>query len=156
MTEPFGARARRFLGWYTPENMEDDQEFYAAAEDFAEVTPLPSVRHETPTHEVSEKYSEASPAPQLSRIVTVHPDSYADALSIAESFRQGLPVILNLTKMSDEEARRMIDFAAGLTFGLHGVIERVTPGVFLLSPRTVEVSGDFGGTPRRSMLFNQG
>lgn len=57
--------------------------------------------------------------------------------------------------MNEEDARRLVDFAAGLTFGLHGVIERVTSRVFLLSPRTVEVTGDVAGS-RRGSLFNQG
>ncbi|CRH94818.1 Cell division protein SepF [Chlamydia trachomatis] len=57
--------------------------------------------------------------------------------------------------MREEEARRLIDFAAGLTFALHGGFERVTNRVFLLSPATVEVTGDVIGS-RRGTLFNQG
>ena len=57
--------------------------------------------------------------------------------------------------MGEEEARRLVDFAAGLTFGLHGVIERVTNRVFLLSPASIEVAGDSSPT-RRGSLYNQG
>ena len=67
----------------------------------------------------------------------------------------GLSVLINLTDMGEEEARRLVDFAAGLTFGLHGVIERVTNRVFLLSPATVEVAGD-NNSGRRGSLYNQG
>ena len=62
---------------------------------------------------------------------------------------------MNVTDMREEEARRLIDFAAGLTFALRGGFERVTNRVFLLSPATVEVTGDVIGS-RRGTLFNQG
>ena len=76
----------------------------------------------------------------------MHPRTYNDAPVIAESFRDGIPVIMNLSQMSDPEARRLIDFASGLTEGLYGKIERVTNKVFLLSPAHVAVSGDTGGS----------
>lgn len=80
----------------------------------------------------------------VSEILTVHPKQYRDAQGIAESFRDGVPVIMNLSQMSDAEARRLIDFASGLASGLYGRIERVTSKVFLLSPENIAVSGDGG------------
>ena len=80
----------------------------------------------------------------VSEILTVHPKQYRDAQNIAESFRDGIPVIMNLSQMSDAEARRLIDFASGLASGLYGKIERVTSKVFLLSPENIAVSGDGG------------
>jgi len=83
------------------------------------------------------------PAPTaVSEIVTVHPKQYRDAQTIAESFREGVPVIINLSQMTDADARRLIDFASGLSLGLYGRIERVTSKVFLLSPENIAVSGD--------------
>lgn len=83
------------------------------------------------------------PAPTaVSEILTVHPKQYRDAQVIAENFRDGIPVIINLSQMSDADARRLIDFASGLSLGLYGRIERVTSKVFLLSPENVAVSGD--------------
>ncbi|WP_152192185.1 cell division protein SepF [Georgenia satyanarayanai] len=101
------------------------------------------------------------PAPEpvehdLRRISTVHPATYNEARVIGEAFRDGTPVIMNLTGMSETEAKRMVDFSAGLVFGLHGSIERVTNRVFLLSPASVEVATDLGQPetgPGR--LFNQ-
>ncbi|HEY9323665.1 MAG TPA: cell division protein SepF [Agromyces sp.] len=84
-----------------------------------------------------------TPAP-VSEILTVHPKQYRDAQVIAENFRDGIPVIINLSQMSDADARRLIDFASGLSLGLYGRIERVTSKVFLLSPENVAVSGDGG------------
>ena len=78
----------------------------------------------------------------VSEILTVHPKQYRDAQLIAENFRDGIPVIINLSQMSDGDARRLIDFASGLSQGLYGKIERVTSKVFLLSPAYVEVRGD--------------
>lgn len=78
----------------------------------------------------------------LRRITTVHPRTYNDAKVIGESFRSGTPVIMNLTDMSDAEAKRLVDFSAGLVFGLRGAIERVTNKVFLLSPATVEIAAE--------------
>lgn len=83
----------------------------------------------------------AAPA-EMNEILTVHPREYRDAQSIAESFRDGIPVIINLSQMSEPDARRLIDFASGLSQGLYGKIERVTKQVFLLSPSHVSISGD--------------
>ncbi len=82
------------------------------------------------------------PQADMNEILTVHPRQYKDAQIIAESFRDGIPVIINLSQMSDGDARRLIDFASGLSQGLYGKIERVTSKVFLLSPAHVVISGD--------------
>lgn len=78
----------------------------------------------------------------LSRIVTVHPRTYNEARTIGEHYRDGLPVIMNLSDMEDNDAKRLVDFAAGLVFGLRGTIERVTSKVFLLSPLNVTVAAE--------------
>ena len=83
----------------------------------------------------------AAPA-EMNEILTVHPRQYKDAQVIAENFREGIPVIINLSQMSEPDARRLIDFAGGLSLGLYGKIERVTNKVFLLSPEHVAVSGE--------------
>lgn len=78
----------------------------------------------------------------LSRIVTVHPRTYNEARTIGEHFREGTPVIMNLSDMEDADAKRLVDFAAGLIFGLRGSIERITSKVFLLSPADVDVAAE--------------
>ncbi|SHK85428.1 cell division inhibitor SepF [Pseudonocardia thermophila] len=80
----------------------------------------------------------ASPA----RIVTLHPRSYTEARAIGERFRDGIPVIMNLTELDAASAKRLVDFAAGLVFALRGGFEKVTNRVFLLTPANVEVSAD--------------
>ena len=98
----------------------------------------------------------ADPPVELARIVTVHPTTYNEAREIGEAFRQGIPVIMNLTGLAEPEAKRMVDFSAGLVFGLHGVIERVTNRVFLLSPATVHGESDTREAETHSRFFNQG
>jgi len=90
----------------------------------------------------------------LNRISTIHPRTYNEAKTIGESFRDGVPVIMNLTDMNDADAKRLVDFAAGLVFGLHGAIERVTSKVFLLSPAHVVVTAE-ESEARPARLFNQ-
>jgi cell division inhibitor SepF len=85
---------------------------------------------------------EPAPAPQPYRITTLHPRTYNEARRIGEDFRDGKPVIMNLSDMSDADAKRLVDFAAGLSFGLRGSIERVTARVFLLSPQDVDVTAE--------------
>jgi cell division inhibitor SepF len=126
-----------------------------------------SARHDTP----AERSAAVTPLPQrssvarvvrdvevgaLNRITTIHPRTYNEAKNIGESFREGTPVIMNLSDMDDSDAKRLVDFAAGLVFGLHGSIERVTSKVFLLSPAHVEVAAEEGvAAPAPRGLFNQ-
>ena len=85
-----------------------------------------------------------APVPQQPsyQITTLQPRSYTEARQIGEAFRDNIPVIMNLTDMADEDAKRLVDFAAGLIFGLRGTIEKVTNKVFLLSPSSVAVSAE--------------
>jgi cell division inhibitor SepF len=91
----------------------------------------------------------------LARITTLHPRTYNEARTIGEHFREGTPVIMNLTEMVDSDAKRLVDFAAGLIFGLHGSIERVTNKVFLLSPANVEVTAEDKARIAERGFFNQ-
>jgi cell division inhibitor SepF len=99
--------------------------------------------------------STAQVSNELHRITTIHPRTYNEAKTIGEAFRSGIPVIMNLGDMADADAKRLVDFAAGLVFGLHGAIEKVTSKVFLLSPAHVEVApADKPHVPERT-FFNQ-
>jgi cell division inhibitor SepF len=121
----------------------------ASAERSAAVTPLPQ---RTPVARVVRDVEVGA----LNRITTIHPRTYNEAKNIGENFRVGTPVIMNLSDMDDADAKRLVDFAAGLVFGLHGSIERVTSKVFLLSPAHVEVAAEEGvAAPAPRGLFNQ-
>lgn len=73
-------------------------------------------------------------------VVRMSPTAYADVRSVAEAFRAGDVVSMDITALSSDDAKRMIDFASGLTFGLQGTIERVGGKVFLLTPKGVDVA----------------
>ena len=96
-----------------------------------------------------------SPTADLTRITTLHPRTYNEARTIGEHFREGTPVIMNLTEMVDSDAKRLVDFSAGLIFGLRGSIERVTNKVFLLSPANVEVTAEDKARIAERGFFNQ-
>jgi cell division inhibitor SepF len=102
----------------------------------------------------------AHPAPvrqtaDLTRITTLHPRTYNEARTIGEHFREGTPVIMNLSEMVDSDAKRLVDFAAGLIFGLRGSIDRVTNRVFLLSPASIEVTAEDKARIAERGFFNQ-
>ncbi|GAA1142308.1 cell division protein SepF [Ornithinicoccus hortensis] len=155
-------KTMEYLGLQEAEERYDDYEDYddrpAAAPEpereekprrTAEVTQLPQ---RTPVARVVRQPE----VTELTRITTIHPRTYNEAKDIGEAFRDGVPVIMNLSEMADNDAKRLVDFAAGLAFGLHGSIERVTSRVFLISPSTVEVDGGPGESARAQQpLFNQ-
>ena len=84
-------------------------------------------------------------APSAGPNVQVHlvvPRSFNDAQQIADKFKSGVPVILNLQGADQELSKRLIDFTSGLTYALDGGMQRVADKVFLLTPRNVEVSAE--------------
>jgi cell division inhibitor SepF len=92
---------------------------------------------------------------ELSRITTLHPRNYNEARTIGEHFREGIPVIMNLSEMDDSDAKRLVDFSAGLVFAVRGTIERVTNKVFLLSPPNVSVAAGDKQRIAEGGFFNQ-
>ena len=91
----------------------------------------------------------------MSRITTLHPRTYNEARVIGENFRDGVPVIMNLSEMDDTDAKRLVDFSAGLVFSVRGTIERVTNKVFLLSPPNVSVAAEDKQRIAEGGFFNQ-
>ncbi|TCO56663.1 cell division protein SepF [Actinocrispum wychmicini] len=98
--------------------------------------------HREPVGRLRPVPENAPVASPLGRIVTLHPTSYLEARTIGEHYREGTPVIMNLTEMEDADARRLVDFAAGLAFALRGDMDKVTNKVFLISPPNVAVSAE--------------
>lgn len=83
-----------------------------------------------------------STSSDLARIETVTPRTYNDARTVGEHYRSGVPVIMNLSEIDDDDAKRLVDFSAGLVFAAHGSINRVTAKVFLLSPENITVTDE--------------
>jgi len=97
------------------------------------------------------RHIEAVPNPSSVRVHLVLPRSFNDAQQIADRFKHGIPVILNLQNADTELSKRLIDFASGLTYALDGGMQRVADKVFLLTPRNVEVSAE-----QRAQLLERG
>ncbi|MEV3935721.1 cell division protein SepF [Glycomyces sp. NPDC049804] len=97
----------------------------------------------------------AEEEPANYRITTLHPTTYNEARTIGERYRDGTPVIMNLSEMEEADAKRLVDFAAGLIFGTRGSFERVTNRVFLLSPPHVQVTAEDKAKIAEGGFFNQ-
>ena len=141
----------------------DDPEFDTPVRPKLPSVPIPgegAVKPRPPRSVSSVVNSNSEIAPQLDlpvldRIITLHPRFYNEARTIGEHFREGNPVIINLTDMDESEHKRLVDFASGLAFGLHGTIERVTKKVFLISPANLQVSSEDKSTAAQASFFNQ-
>lgn len=120
-----------------------------------EVADEPVAEFRAPVTPIKRAAAASEEDTQLRQITTVHPRSYSDAKAIGESFRDGIPVIMNVTDMGEAEAKRLVDFSAGLIFALRGNIERVTNKVFLLTPAGVEVLGEDLAGHEPTAFFNQ-
>jgi len=134
--------------------------------------PQKSVRVTTPSVASSVRTTQAAPLreravapvaspvvqtelPILDSIFTIHPRFYNEARTVGEHFREGQPVLMNLSDMEESERKRLVDFASGLVFGHHGSIERVTSKVFLLTPANVRVSSEHKAAAAEASFFNQ-
>ena len=146
--------------------VEDDHRFqdkydsYGEYEDYDDPADRPDPADEPEVHPVGYQSTDwraehVSQTTDLARITTLHPRTYNEARTIGEHFREGTPVIMNLTEMVDSDAKRLVDFAAGLIFGLRGSIERVTNKVFLLSPANIEVTAEDKARMAERGFFNQ-
>ena len=145
-------RAAVYLGFSTDEY----DEYIDDDETLAPVTPLRDVNRPraVPRTQAPAAFG-GQPATDLRKIQTIKPRSYNDARVIGEAFREGIPIIMNLTEMSDADAKRLVDFSAGLSFGLQGSIERVTTSVFLVSPAHVEIGVENEPPVTERSFFNQ-
>ena len=163
----FMRRTMSYLGLVEEYDDEFDDEFdddydtrqrdrTGRAVDRPNLAPVDDRRRAAPERESRESVAvvESQPA-DLSRITTVHPRTYNDARTIGEQFRGGTPVIMNLSEMDDADAKRLVDFSAGLVFGQRGTIDRVTSRVFLLSPPDIQVTAEDKARIAENGFYNQ-
>jgi cell division inhibitor SepF len=144
-------------GYVTEEELERT---YADRPNVRRLAPRRTARHEfddwtdpEPAAPMPERRGRvaALPTPQSVRVHLVVPRSFNDAQQIADRFKESVPVIINLQTSDQELAKRLIDFASGLTYALDGGMQRVADKVFLLTPRNVEVSAE-----ERARLLERG
>ncbi|GAA3535273.1 cell division protein SepF [Aeromicrobium panaciterrae] len=146
------AGAMRKVGEYLGlvEQAEFDDEFDDDIEPSVPVSRQPAVvRSAAPVASIDEhRHTERRPerrpskSSDLQRIETVTPRTYNDARTVGEHYRSGVPVIMNLSEIDEDDAKRLVDFSAGLVFAAHGSINRVTAKVFLLSPENIVVTDE--------------
>jgi cell division inhibitor SepF len=98
---------------------------------------------------------EAVRSPGAARVHLVLPRGFNDAQQVADRFKEGVPVILNLQASDQELSKRLIDFASGLTYALDGGMQRIADKVFLLTPRNVELSAEDRARMLERGFFNQ-
>ena len=137
----FMKRTMSYLGMsdVVPEDEEEfveEEESESSFDSDRSVTPIPST---APAAAPTSRKTAAPFQGRVSRITTIHPNSYEDAQMVGRALRDGVPVVLNLTGVSEAVAYRIVDFSSGVVFGVAGSIERVTPRVFLLSPARVDI-----------------
>ncbi len=122
-----------------------------------QTTPQPKGGRPAPVADISDRRRSGPTGvvAELSKITTLHPRTYNEARIVGENFREGTPVIMNLSEMDDNDAKRLVDFAAGLVFATRGTIERVTNKVFLLSPPNVTVAAEDKQRIVEDGFFNQ-
>lgn len=128
-----------------------ESEEAAPIEKRSSITEVPRSRKKEETPKLQTVPSTLS----MDRIINISPRVYSEARAIGEFYREGNPVIMNLSEMEDSERKRLIDFASGLVFGHAGTIERITAKVFLLTPPNVIVSGEDKSAAAQASLFNQ-
>ncbi|GAB3197090.1 cell division protein SepF [Nocardioides hungaricus] len=155
-------RIGEYLGLLEDTGRYDDEYDVRDEYETQETVPVRPSKREgrpAPVSDISERRRPASGptgvVAELSRITTLHPRTYNEARTVGENFREGTPVIMNLSEMDDADAKRLVDFAAGLVFATRGTIERITNKVFLLSPPNVSVAAEDKQRIVENGFFNQ-
>ena len=146
-------KTMQYLGLVEDEDLEDLDEPSGRGE-----TIRRSSRTELGTIERPETIVRTMPSSRIPSMASIHraePKRFNDARDIGERFRQGVPVIMNLQAADDPVARRLVDFASGLVFGLDGKIEMVASRVYLLTPANMEVSAEERERLVEGGFFNQ-
>jgi cell division inhibitor SepF len=160
MTSMSGAMRKigEYLGLLEDTGVYDDE---YDEQGYAEPEPRRASAQPAPVADLTQRRRTSAPAgapsavAELSKITTLHPRTYNEARVVGENFRDGVPVIMNLSEMDDADAKRLVDFAAGLVFATRGTIERVTQKVFLLSPPNVSVAAEEKQRLVEGGFFNQ-
>jgi cell division inhibitor SepF len=134
-----------YLGLVEEDEFEELNE--VASPDHGQVRPLqrPQAVRELPMEAPHEGIVRTIPSSRASMASAIHksePRRFNEAREVADRFKDGIPVIMNLQSTDDTIARRLVDFASGLVYGLDGKIEMVANRVYLLTPANMEVSAE--------------
>lgn len=123
--------------------VEDDELDEYAYEDYEQTEAEPRSQRRGREPQVRREATvTAIPTSPAGKLHVVKPTSFNDVQEVGDKFREGFSVIMNLEPVDDRLARRLMDFAGGLVYALHGHIEPITPKVYLLTPSGVQVSAE--------------
>jgi cell division inhibitor SepF len=148
-----------YLGLVEDDELEELDEVAAQPE----ATPVRSLRRAQSVREISVEPEEEGivrtiPSPRAATASSIHksePRRFNEAREVADRFKAGVPVIMNLQSTDDTIARRLVDFASGLVYGLDGKIEMVANRVYLLTPANMEVSAEDRERIAGGAFYNQ-
>ena len=154
-----------------PAAYDDEPEYEPEAQLEERYRERPNVRRlRRPRSDFDDIFADDEPAPRTSRLravgngraggvdVRVHlviPKSFNDAQQVADRFKDSIPVVLNLQATDSDLAKRLIDFASGLTYALDGGMQRIADKVFMLTPRNVQISAEERAQLIEKGFFNQ-
>ncbi|MGZ4109481.1 MAG: cell division protein SepF [Actinomycetota bacterium] len=136
-----------YLGLVEEDEFEDLDEVAAQPQ----AAPVRRLQRAQPVRDVAMDVDEGivrtipSPRTTSASASSIHksePRRFNEARDVADRFKNGIPVIMNLQSTDDTIARRLVDFASGLVYGLDGKIEMVANRVYLLTPANMEVSAE--------------
>lgn len=143
-----------YLGLAEEEDYEDDYAFeeYDTDEPEPERRPVRRVAAAESSQPRREAVVHAMPSAPSPKVHLVQPSAFNDAQEIGDKFREGVSVLMNLQSADADLARRLVDFASGLAYGLSGSMQPVAERVFLITPAGVQVSAE----ERRRFLEERG
>jgi cell division inhibitor SepF len=151
-------KTMQYLGLVEDDDLEDLDDGLEASEMEAEPPRVRRINREVTSVDHPETIVRTMPSSRVPAMASIHrsePRRFNDARDIGERYRQGVPVIMNLQGADDTIARRLVDFASGLVFGLDGKIEMVASRVYLLTPANMEVSAEERERLVEGGFFNQ-
>lgn len=151
-------KTMQYLGLVEDDDLEDLDDSVEAPDSGGEAAPVRRIAREVTSVDRPETIVRTMPSSRVPAMASIHrsePRRFNDARDIGERYRQGVPVIMNLQGADDPVARRLVDFASGLVFGLDGKIEMVASRVYLLTPANMEVSAEERERLVEGGFFNQ-
>ena len=153
-------KALSYLGLVEEEGYDEMDEVEAEAPVRPEPVAVRSMERggSHPAMQHSERIVRTIPQPRMGPAGSIHkaePKRFNEARDLGDKYRDGIPVIMSLQGTDDAIARRLVDFASGLVFGLDGKIELVANRVYLLTPANMEVSAEERERLREGGFYNQ-
>ena len=151
-------KTMQYLGLVEDDDLEDLDDGIEASDMGTEPPRVRRINREVTSVDHPETIVRTMPSSRVPAMASIHrsePRRFNDARDIGERYRQGVPVIMNLQGADDTIARRLVDFASGLVFGLDGKIEMVASRVYLLTPANMEVSAEERERLVEGGFFNQ-